>query len=149
MDVNFSYAVHMRDYCTQLKETTSFRLDWQRQDNEKCQFNCHFQTLTDRVSRVTQGTHDSRRNAGCKRRTSRQTDPTSLLQDSPCEVPHFTRLYLNTHSQVVVLMPREALNSDSASALPKLPSLHQGKRNMFICFKLDFATSRLKELKDT
>lgn len=45
-------------------------------------------------------------------------------------------------------MFQEELNSNLASALPKLPSLHQGKRNMLICFKLDIATLVLKELKN-
>lgn len=69
-------------------------------------------------------THASTRNPGCNRSTSRQTDSTSLLHDSSGQVPHLIRLQLKTYSQAVVLMLQEKLNSNLASALPKLPSLH-------------------------
>lgn len=52
------------------------------------------------------------------------------------------------YSQAAVLMLQEKQNSDLASALPKSPSLHHGKSNMLICFKLGTATSVLKELED-
>lgn len=72
----------------------------------------------------------------------------SLLHDSSGEVSHLIRLEFKPHSQAVVLMLAEKLNSNLATALPKLPCSHQGKRNMFICFTLYIATLVLKEFKD-
>lgn len=53
---------------------------------------------------------------------------TSLLQDSSCEVPHLIRLQFMPYSQAAVLMLQQKQNSDLIAALPKLPSLHHGKK---------------------
>lgn len=45
-----------------------------------------------------------------------------------CEVPHLIRQQFKPYSQAAALMLQEKQNSDLASALPKLPSLHHGKK---------------------